>query len=294
MTQEVTVTSSRSTQPDPPAWPTDVAQARQVLGVTHDADATQIRHQWRESARRHHPDRGGDVATFLALREAYRLLEASPSNARTNDAPTIARGRPSRPQPDKPAPVATIEWHRQPSQPGEPLDRHSLAVIVGEAGLGRMSAVSRAPGSRLNRWAAQIAGDTAARLIVAPQRDDRQQLVTAATIEARSRVARRTLETARLPGGWLRRRSPSVTAVTFSAGLPSPGLQPGSSASVTADQGRAAALIASAVDSLVTSLGWDLDQWFRTAWATDSPQPSADRTMQESVPVSNPPEQQVR
>ncbi|MEX0592375.1 MAG: J domain-containing protein [Nitriliruptoraceae bacterium] len=286
--EEVTPTSPRSAPSEPPAWPTDVDQARQVLGVTPDAPATEIRHRWRVCARRHHPDRGGDVATFLALREAYRLLAAAPSEAETDDPPTIVRGRPSRPRPDEPIPLATIDWHRRPSRPGEPLDCNSLAVIVGEAGLGRMSAVSRAPASRLNRWAAQVAGDTAARLIVAPQRDDRQHLVTEATIAARSRVARRTLETARLPGDWLRRRLPSVTTVTFSASLSTTGLQPGSSAHPTGDQGRAATLIASAVDSLLTSMGWHLDQWLRTAWTADNSNPPLDGSMHGTVPVNNP------
>ena len=50
------------------------SEACQLLGVSADADWSAIRSRFRRLAARHHPDRGGDPATFIALREAYEHL----------------------------------------------------------------------------------------------------------------------------------------------------------------------------------------------------------------------------
>jgi hypothetical protein len=57
----------------------DVVAARRVLGVPLGADRRRIDATFRELARRHHPDRGGDPAM---LREALEAREA------------LTRGRP--------------------------------------------------------------------------------------------------------------------------------------------------------------------------------------------------------
>jgi hypothetical protein len=44
------------------------------LGLPHDAGAQDIKHQFRELAKRYHPDTGGDAAKFIDLMEAYRQL----------------------------------------------------------------------------------------------------------------------------------------------------------------------------------------------------------------------------
>lgn len=47
-----------------------------TLGLEEDADWPAVRRRYRELAGRHHPDRGGDTARFLAVREAYETLSA--------------------------------------------------------------------------------------------------------------------------------------------------------------------------------------------------------------------------
>ncbi|QFI56202.1 DNA-J related domain-containing protein [Aeromonas simiae] len=41
------------------------------LGLAADVDERTLRRRWRELALRHHPDRGGDAATFIRLRLAW-------------------------------------------------------------------------------------------------------------------------------------------------------------------------------------------------------------------------------
>jgi len=42
-----------------------------VLGLAYPCSMEELRARWRELARKHHPDRGGDVAKFIKLKEAY-------------------------------------------------------------------------------------------------------------------------------------------------------------------------------------------------------------------------------
>jgi hypothetical protein len=44
------------------------------LGLPHDAGAQDIKRQFRELAKRYHPDTGGDAARFIELMETYRQL----------------------------------------------------------------------------------------------------------------------------------------------------------------------------------------------------------------------------
>lgn len=52
-------------------------RALEALGLPHDASAGAIRHRYRQLAARHHPDRGGDRAAFLSVREAYEVLRGA-------------------------------------------------------------------------------------------------------------------------------------------------------------------------------------------------------------------------
>lgn len=53
-----------------------VRQAKATLGIPENATAEDIKRAWRDKARQHHPDAGGDAATFNAISEAYKLLTA--------------------------------------------------------------------------------------------------------------------------------------------------------------------------------------------------------------------------
>lgn len=72
----------------------DLADAARTLGVAPGSDAATVRRAFRRLALRHHPDAGGDAATFRAVREAYDLLvEAAPS---TGPSTTPTGGTPVR------------------------------------------------------------------------------------------------------------------------------------------------------------------------------------------------------
>ena len=45
-----------------------------ILGVTSKAAADEIKRAYRKLASQHHPDKGGDVAKFQEIEQAYRTL----------------------------------------------------------------------------------------------------------------------------------------------------------------------------------------------------------------------------
>jgi DnaJ-class molecular chaperone len=65
-----------------------------VLGVSQDAGAAEIKHAYRQLARRYHPDISGDErgAAFLEVSRAYEVLR-DPDRRRSYDARLIAGGR---------------------------------------------------------------------------------------------------------------------------------------------------------------------------------------------------------
>lgn len=77
------IPASWAPTPAPPRRQPSVAdrvQAAEVLGVRPDAPREVIRSAWRDAARHHHPDRGGDAERFRAVSDAYRLLAEAPAS----------------------------------------------------------------------------------------------------------------------------------------------------------------------------------------------------------------------
>ena len=78
-----------------------------ILGVTASADTTTIRNAYRDRARRHHPDAGGDERRMMALNKAWAILrdpKRRDAYDREQRRPVIgdsshAGGRPSPPEP---------------------------------------------------------------------------------------------------------------------------------------------------------------------------------------------------
>jgi hypothetical protein len=52
-------------------------QARQALGVGPDATADEIKQAYRQLARQHHPDAGGDPEQFHRIQQAYEALASA-------------------------------------------------------------------------------------------------------------------------------------------------------------------------------------------------------------------------
>jgi hypothetical protein len=50
-----------------------------VLGVKEDASAREVNAAYRRLAKKHHPDKGGDPATFQRVTEAYNVLKSKPA-----------------------------------------------------------------------------------------------------------------------------------------------------------------------------------------------------------------------
>lgn len=58
----------------------------ELLGIATGATRDALKAHWREVARQHHPDHGGDPERFMDLHAAYRRLLAKASKcARCND-----------------------------------------------------------------------------------------------------------------------------------------------------------------------------------------------------------------
>lgn len=72
-------------------------RAAELLGVSLEAGAEEIEAAWRETAKRHHPDVGGDPEVFYEAGEAYTVLRASGSafEVVTEDGETVPEARPA-------------------------------------------------------------------------------------------------------------------------------------------------------------------------------------------------------
>ncbi|MEX0834944.1 MAG: J domain-containing protein, partial [Nitriliruptor sp.] len=71
--------------------PPDPTDALRVLKLAPGADEPAIKRAYRRLAREHHPDVGGDVATFQELQLAFEVLLGTGAPA-----PPAPPGRPSR------------------------------------------------------------------------------------------------------------------------------------------------------------------------------------------------------
>lgn len=73
----------------------------EVLGIGPEASPDEVRAAFRRFAAQHHPDHGGDTATFVAGQEAYRKLlndepNVSPAAAAHEDVVFHRRRTPAR------------------------------------------------------------------------------------------------------------------------------------------------------------------------------------------------------
>jgi hypothetical protein len=115
----------------------------------------------------------------------------------------------------------------------------------------KLAAVSRSPGSRLNRIAPYLAEHATAELAVDADADDRGRAIVAVELRAWSRRGRRTLDAADLLGRWTRIRGSSHTLLR--------------STFPPAEEVRACAVAATdRAEELLDSLGWGLPAWTLT------------------------------
>lgn len=231
------------------------SQALRLLGLSGEVDHAEVKRAYRQQARTHHPDLGGDPGTFHELQRAYERLVGSAAAA---DPPLVARGRPSRPtagHPTAPPPAATsvapIDWDRPLPTTRTGLDPELVAVWLARPAQGLVApllATSRSPGSRANRLAVHLSPDLTARLAVATGRDDRGRSVVGIEVGAANRRGRRALEQTTLTGGWIRERTTTSTRLRD---LLAPG-----------DDRRATAVrVSTHLAALLERLEWPLETW---------------------------------
>jgi hypothetical protein len=225
-------------------------QALRVLRVPPTADAATVKRAYRRLAREHHPDLGGDPATFHDLQRAFeRLADEVPVVAR----PRVVRGRPSRAHAGFATTIdlASVDWAAPLPAPRDRFDRDRLAVWLARdhaAPLHPLEAASRAPASRLNGLATVLAGDLSSSLQVRPDTDDRGAPVVTVELRGSCRRARRALDRASLEGTWLRTRGSNTTVLTTSV-APDP------------DRRVTAVRVTDRVDRLLDAVAWPLRDW---------------------------------
>lgn len=228
------------------------AQALRVLALSSRADRDDVKRAYRQLAREHHPDRGGDPDTFHEVARAFQRLVDDDTRPAT---PTVTPGRPSRSPTGGSAQVAvdltSIDWETPVPDLGMRLDRDRLAVALTRTPtpiVVPVTAISRSPGSRLNGLAAHLAGNATASLAIYPDTDDRGMPVVAVQIRARARRARRALETAELQGQWARLRGSSSTVLR-------------STFTPAADARVSAILATDRAATALDGLDWGLPSW---------------------------------
>lgn len=267
----------------------DETRARELLGLDVaadvDVDVSAVKRAFRSQAHDLHPDRGGDPRAFQDLHVAYRLLIAVLERPAGPPAPRVARGRPSRGQrpvvepsaPAGPLVALTAVERRALASHGRAapvLDAQTLARLLIDGGL-RLA--SRAPGSRMNRFATSLDTGATSTLTVSATRVE---------LAARSRAARRAVTALDVAGvrglTWSRRRGDAVSVLSATLGsgpdaprgaggpgvLGGPDLPSDVSDGVTgAGSGAAGAhdarlrATADAVAALLDALTWPLWSW---------------------------------
>lgn len=233
--------------------PLSPLQARRILGLPTSADVASVKRAYRRLARKHHPDVGGDPATFQRLRAAYEVLRTQPAPA-----DVVSRGTPSRPartraatDPDRYA------WDVAAPLVGSRLDADGLATLLATAPAVRLLAASRAPRARTNHLAAHLSADFGARMSVRSCDDEHGSRAVAIELRTRARRARRATVAVDLPSGWTRRRAGSTVALN--AAVAGEG-----AASGEPDEPLGRLRAAHAVDvlsALLERLDWPLAEW---------------------------------
>lgn len=221
-----------------------------LLGLDGPVDLDVLKGRFRELARAHHPDRGGDAATFRRLQDAYALLQEELAGPARTERPRVARGRPSRPA--------------VPPAGGHPPTAATLSARADElaarlATSGACTVVSSAPGSRLNRFAAALTVAATGRLelrFAPPERGAPPALRI--TLDGRGRRARRALAaldpTTVAGTTWSRHRGDARTVVSATLMAPAPEAD-AEARTEAARRGVAAAA------TLLAALGWPLEGW---------------------------------
>jgi formylglycine-generating enzyme required for sulfatase activity len=85
-----------------------------ILGISRDATPEQIKRAYREKARKHHPDNGGDAWAFQQVQESYELLSGR-RKTKTNQNPGTAR--PTEKEQTKPTGNEDSQKHDSNAQP---------------------------------------------------------------------------------------------------------------------------------------------------------------------------------
>ncbi len=228
-------------------------EALRVLELPASADAGTVKRAYRRLAREHHPDRGGDPATFHRLQQAYERLAEDDDRP---EPPQVSRGRPSRPAggPDGDGitvDLGSIDWDVSCPDGEVPLSRDRLAILLARDHTGPVhpvTAASRAPGSRLNRLAVMLAGDLTSRLSIGPGTDDRRRPVVTVDLRGSTRRARRALDRVALGPLWTRTRTSSSTLLR--------------STLTPRDDRRVTSVCATdRVEGLLGELDWPLGAW---------------------------------
>ena len=232
----------------------DREEASRLLGVSLHADPLAIKRAYRRRARELHPDLGGDPETFHRLRLAFeRLMDPHDEVARP---PVVSRGRPSRPpvpflHPDETIDTTSVDWHQAGPAEGTSLTRERVASWLAHPSPGPVRpliAASRAPGSRLNRFAGSLSDELTSTLTIRPDEDDRGREIVSVSVSGGSRRSRRALDEIELDEVWTRTRGSSSTRL-------STWLLPSGSRRATALRTTERA------GSLLAALAWPLESW---------------------------------
>ncbi|HKJ56661.1 MAG TPA: DnaJ domain-containing protein [Nitriliruptoraceae bacterium] len=232
--------------------------------MSRRATPSEIRQAYRRLARIHHPDAGGDVATFQELTLAVDLLthprmqqpevKASPSTGRRAYPSTAGQYASAAGAVYDTAPADTSMLDATPlPSPAAAWTRDDLARAVAarlahHAGQVPLVGMSRRPGSFLNRATRHLSDDLLSRWQVQPARlrgmpDHDLEVVARFPSGARKHIDRATL-----PAGWSSVRSPSTTTATLV-------VHPSHEHTVTAVHA------ADAVAAFCEAIAWPLPQW---------------------------------
>ena len=215
-----------------------------MLGLSSEVDLTRLKRRFRTLARDHHPDRGGDPATFQDLHTAYEVLRVAIAEKTERAGPDVARGRPSR----------SDDVHDMARRlDAAVLDATMMTLAERVVTYGSCRYLSRAPGARTNRLAASLAIGTTSVLTVTLREGGTAAGSRTAHVElsGRGRAALRALsglDVGRVDGAaWARRRGDALTVIE---------------ADVAGDGADGAAQRAAAATARVLdALGWPLTEW---------------------------------